>query len=121
MAKMDPEERIDVNEAIQHPYFKEYYPSVINEQACPFKVKMDMAAIETLSHEGLVQALINDVRGADEADFTTHSADVALTPGDSSSGNLESSCHGGNLKFNMQDIYIYIQNPEIKNVKAIIV
>lgn len=39
MAKMDPEERIDVNEAIQHPYFKEYYPSVINEQACPFKVK----------------------------------------------------------------------------------
>ncbi|VDM18060.1 unnamed protein product [Wuchereria bancrofti] len=23
MAKMDPEERIDVNEAIQHPYFKE--------------------------------------------------------------------------------------------------
>lgn len=47
---------------------------------------MDMAAIETLSHEGLVQALINDVRGADEADFTAHSADVALTPGDSSSG-----------------------------------
>lgn len=47
---------------------------------------MDMAAIETLSHEGLVQALINDVRGADEADFTTHAADVALTPGDSSSG-----------------------------------
>lgn len=40
MAKMDPEERIDVNEAIQHPYFKEYYPHVINEQSCPFKVKV---------------------------------------------------------------------------------
>ncbi|VDP18343.1 unnamed protein product [Onchocerca flexuosa] len=91
MARMDPEERIDVNEAIQHPYFKEYYSSAINEQACPFKVKMDMAAIETLSHEGLVQALINDVRGADEADFTTHAADVALTPGDSSSGISEGS------------------------------
>ncbi|KAM3726766.1 Mitogen-activated protein [Dirofilaria immitis] len=91
MARMDPEERIDVNEAIQHPYFKQCYSSVINEKACPFKVKMDMAAIETLSHEGLVQALISDVRGADETDFTTHSADVTLTPGDSSSGISEGS------------------------------
>ncbi|MCP9266270.1 Mitogen-activated protein kinase [Dirofilaria immitis] len=87
MARMDPEERIDVNEAIQHPYFKQCYSSVINEKP----VKMDMAAIETLSHEGLVQALISDVRGADETDFTTHSADVTLTPGDSSSGISEGS------------------------------
>lgn len=47
---------------------------------------MDMAAIETLSHEGLIQALLNDARGTDEADFTAQSADVALKPGDSSSG-----------------------------------
>lgn len=39
MVRMDPEERIDVNEAIQHSYFRECYPNIINEQACPFKVK----------------------------------------------------------------------------------
>lgn len=38
MVKMDPEERINVNEAIQHPYFKDYCLNVFNEQACPFKV-----------------------------------------------------------------------------------
>lgn len=50
------------------------------------QVKMDMAAIETLSHDGLVQALVSDVRGADEAEFATNSAEIALTSGDSSSG-----------------------------------
>lgn len=51
-----------------------------------FKVKMDMAAVETLSHDGLVQALINDVRGADEGEFTNSSTDIALGSSDSSSG-----------------------------------
>ena len=38
MAAMDPEDRIDVHEALDHPYFKEYYPHILPEQACPFKV-----------------------------------------------------------------------------------
>ena len=38
MATMDPEDRIDVHEAIAHPYFKEFYPNLPPEQACPFKV-----------------------------------------------------------------------------------
>uniref|UniRef100_A0A914S481 Uncharacterized protein n=1 Tax=Parascaris equorum TaxID=6256 RepID=A0A914S481_PAREQ len=39
MAAMDPEERISVDEAIHHPYFREYYPNVVTERACPFKVR----------------------------------------------------------------------------------
>uniref|UniRef100_A0A915C466 Protein kinase domain-containing protein n=2 Tax=Parascaris univalens TaxID=6257 RepID=A0A915C466_PARUN len=85
MAAMDPEERISVDEAIHHPYFREYYPNVVTERACPFKVKMDMAAIESLSHEGLVQALINDVRSADEEAFATSSSEASLASGVSSS------------------------------------
>lgn len=85
MAAMDPEDRIDVDEAIHHPYFHEYYPNVITERACPFKVKMDMAAIESLTHEGLIQALVNDVRSADEEEFAASSSEASLVSGASSS------------------------------------
>lgn len=50
-----------------------------------FKVKMDMAAIETLSHEGLIQALINDVRSADETNFSPNSSEVSLESATTSS------------------------------------
>lgn len=46
---------------------------------------MDMAAIESLSHEGLLQALINDVRSADEDAFATSSSEAPLASGVSSS------------------------------------
>lgn len=38
MAVMDPEDRIDVHQAINHNYFREYYPNFMAERACPFKV-----------------------------------------------------------------------------------
>lgn len=92
MVTMDPGERVDVDEAMEHAYFREYYPCAVSEKACPFKVKMDMAAIETLSHEELVQALIEDVRGADDDDeITTNNTDLAPMSGDSSSGISEGS------------------------------
>uniref|UniRef100_A0A0N5AZL1 Protein kinase domain-containing protein n=1 Tax=Syphacia muris TaxID=451379 RepID=A0A0N5AZL1_9BILA len=90
MATMDPEDRIDVHEAIEHPYFKEYYPNLPPEHSCPFKVKMDMAAIERLTHEGLIQALINDVRSPDETNFSNSSSEVSLT----SAATSSSKCSG---------------------------
>lgn len=60
MTRLDPYERISVDEALTHAYMHSFaYPS--NERTCPFKVKMDMAAIETLSHDELSDALACEV------------------------------------------------------------
>jgi serine/threonine protein kinase len=37
---MDADKRIDVNQAIYHPFFKSYWNNEINEGACPFKVRL---------------------------------------------------------------------------------
>uniref|UniRef100_A0A914WXF8 Protein kinase domain-containing protein n=1 Tax=Plectus sambesii TaxID=2011161 RepID=A0A914WXF8_9BILA len=60
MARLDPLERITVERALSHPYFRGFkYP--MNEKTCPFKVKMDMAAVESLSHEELNEFLASEV------------------------------------------------------------
>lgn len=39
---------------------------------------MDMAAIESLTHEELIQSLINDVRSADDEQFTSVSSESSI-------------------------------------------
>lgn len=39
---MDPDERIDVNEAMEHIYFRDYYQRAVSEKACPFKVIIEL-------------------------------------------------------------------------------
>lgn len=60
MARLDPLERITVERALAHPYLRGFkYPT--NEKTCPFKVKMDMAAVESLSHDELNEYLSAEV------------------------------------------------------------
>ncbi|KAF8355135.1 sma-5 [Pristionchus pacificus] len=65
LCKLDAEERLSVEQAIDHSFIKLYHPTKSSERACPFKVKMDMAAVENLSHPELTDALMADVRSAE--------------------------------------------------------
>jgi serine/threonine protein kinase len=69
LMKMDSKERFDVLEAIYHPFLKQFHSTRITEGACPFKVKMDMADVEHLSNDELIDAVINDIRCASDSDF----------------------------------------------------
>ncbi|GMT36677.1 hypothetical protein PFISCL1PPCAC_27974 [Pristionchus fissidentatus] len=77
LCKLDAEERLTVDEAIDHPFIKLYHPNKTSERACPFKVKMDMAAVENLNHSELTEALMADVRSAEREsgspEFESHS------------------------------------------------
>jgi len=87
---MDPMDRLSVQQAIDHPYLRQHYPSIGVERGCPFKVKMDMAAVESLSHEQLIAAMVADVRSADLRDMpddcsmTSSSNDDSITSTDPS-------------------------------------
>ncbi|CAJ0583836.1 unnamed protein product, partial [Mesorhabditis spiculigera] len=63
---VDADERLDVEEAIRHPFIAEYFPNIVAERSCPFKVKMDMAAVEHLSHTELAEVLMKDIRNAED-------------------------------------------------------
>ncbi|KJH47550.1 kinase domain protein [Dictyocaulus viviparus] len=72
---VDVEKRIDVRGALNHKYITESIsPEELRPQkTCPFKVKMDMAAVETLTHQELIQALDRDIRSADCSTYSPDS------------------------------------------------
>ncbi|VDK55508.1 unnamed protein product [Cylicostephanus goldi] len=72
---VDVDDRIDVHGALNHTYITQSIsPDELRAQkACPFKVKMDMAAVETLTHQELAEALNRDVRSADCSLYSVHS------------------------------------------------
>uniref|UniRef100_A0A7E4W2K0 Protein kinase domain-containing protein n=1 Tax=Panagrellus redivivus TaxID=6233 RepID=A0A7E4W2K0_PANRE len=69
LIKMDSTERYDVLEALYHPFLKQFHSTRITEGACPFKVKMDMADVEHLTNEQLIDAVIADIRSAADEDY----------------------------------------------------
>ncbi|KAI6238335.1 Protein kinase domain-containing protein [Aphelenchoides fujianensis] len=64
LARMDPNARLDVHQAINHVFFRPFIKHIPSEPACPFRVKMDMAAVESLNHAELVAMIEADVRSA---------------------------------------------------------
>ncbi|KAI6195692.1 hypothetical protein M3Y94_01017600 [Aphelenchoides besseyi] len=65
LARFDPDHRIDVHEAINHVFFRPFIKHIPSEPACPFRVKMDMAAVESLNHAELIAMIEADVRSAE--------------------------------------------------------
>ncbi|KAI1704022.1 protein kinase domain-containing protein [Ditylenchus destructor] len=65
LVRLDASERVDVHRAIHHSFLRPYVPVIPVERGCPFKVKMDMSAVEQLNHHQLAQMIANDVRCAD--------------------------------------------------------
>lgn len=62
--RVDPRERYTVEQALDSPLMKEVHvPTVLG--SCPFRVKNDMANIETMSASDLTYNLMKDVRSAD--------------------------------------------------------
>ncbi|KAJ1357288.1 hypothetical protein KIN20_015412 [Parelaphostrongylus tenuis] len=74
---VDVEDRIDVQGALNHTFITQCIsPEELRVQkACPFKVKMDMAAVETLTHQELTLALNTDVRCADYSTYSLSSGE----------------------------------------------
>ncbi|VDM77554.1 unnamed protein product [Strongylus vulgaris] len=72
---VDVDDRIDVHGALSHTYITQNIsPDELRAQkTCPFKVKMDMAAVETLTHQELTEALNRDVPSADCSLYSRHS------------------------------------------------
>ncbi|CAD5211738.1 unnamed protein product [Bursaphelenchus okinawaensis] len=68
LTQMTPHDRIDVHKAMTHRFFRPFVQNIPNEPTCPFKVKMDMAAVESLNHNELVKMLEKDVRSAESSD-----------------------------------------------------
>uniref|UniRef100_A0A914Y4Q0 Uncharacterized protein n=1 Tax=Panagrolaimus superbus TaxID=310955 RepID=A0A914Y4Q0_9BILA len=63
---MDPSDRMNVNESFEHIFIKTYFPKTTTERVCPFKVKLDMAAVEDIDHKQLINLIEADIRSADE-------------------------------------------------------
>ncbi|CAI4225530.1 unnamed protein product [Auanema sp. JU1783] len=61
LCEMDPSHRAKVDDTIHHPFIQQYKPGIKPQRTCPFKVKMDMAAVESMNHQELTQALNQDV------------------------------------------------------------
>ncbi|KAI6185012.1 Protein kinase domain-containing protein [Aphelenchoides bicaudatus] len=74
LARMDPNARLDIHQAIQHPFFRPFIKHIPAEPACPFRVKMDMAAVENLNHAELVAMIKEDVRSAELDNETTETS-----------------------------------------------
>uniref|UniRef100_A0A915DN42 Protein kinase domain-containing protein n=1 Tax=Ditylenchus dipsaci TaxID=166011 RepID=A0A915DN42_9BILA len=89
LVKLDATQRIDVHQAIYHPFLALYIPVIPVEKGCPFKVKMDMAAVEYLSHAELAAMIENDVRCADYNSVQPDSNDIRRCS--SSCGPMEES------------------------------
>jgi len=66
LVHMEPASRMDVNEALEHKFVRTFFPNISKEKVCPFKVKMDMAAVEDIEHKKLIEMIESDVRCADE-------------------------------------------------------
>uniref|UniRef100_A0A0K0CZE2 Protein kinase domain-containing protein n=1 Tax=Angiostrongylus cantonensis TaxID=6313 RepID=A0A0K0CZE2_ANGCA len=77
---VDAEHRIDVQGALNHIFITQSIsPEELRAQrACPFKVKMDMAAVETLTHQELTLALNSDVRSADSSTYSLSSGGALM-------------------------------------------
>ncbi|CAD5216089.1 unnamed protein product [Bursaphelenchus xylophilus] len=92
LTRMSPHDRTDVYGAMQHRFFRPFVQTIPNEPTCPFKVKMDMAAVESLSHSELISMLEEDVRSAEPSDPTEprqtrlRSDQMASSSGASSNG-----------------------------------
>uniref|UniRef100_A0A7E4UNJ3 Protein kinase domain-containing protein n=1 Tax=Panagrellus redivivus TaxID=6233 RepID=A0A7E4UNJ3_PANRE len=66
LTTMEAAARMDVDEAFEHAFLKSFFPTKTSEGVCPFKVKMDMAAVEDIDHKELISLIESDVRCADE-------------------------------------------------------
>uniref|UniRef100_A0A914Y1N8 Protein kinase domain-containing protein n=1 Tax=Panagrolaimus superbus TaxID=310955 RepID=A0A914Y1N8_9BILA len=66
LCQMDPSDRMNVNESFEHIFIKTYFPKTTTERVCPFKVKLDMAAVEDIDHKQLINLIEADIRSADE-------------------------------------------------------
>uniref|UniRef100_A0A0K0DSY8 Protein kinase domain-containing protein n=1 Tax=Strongyloides stercoralis TaxID=6248 RepID=A0A0K0DSY8_STRER len=64
----DQEERYNVFQAIEHEFLFQFNKNMEVESTCPFKTKMDMAAVESLTHQELLEAILNDIKSADGID-----------------------------------------------------
>ncbi|KAK0397721.1 hypothetical protein QR680_002238 [Steinernema hermaphroditum] len=95
LIQLDADERIDVNQAISHSFFNDYEDRQQSEGACPFRVKMDMAAVESMSHEQLTDALINDVRSASTFDEIISTRHKQSSSGDSIDPSNTPSSYSG--------------------------
>uniref|UniRef100_A0A8R1E085 Protein kinase domain-containing protein n=1 Tax=Caenorhabditis japonica TaxID=281687 RepID=A0A8R1E085_CAEJA len=62
----DAEKRINIQNALRHPYVERMIERQPPQAKCPFKVKRDMMQVEDLSHEALIDTLRRDVRSAEE-------------------------------------------------------
>ncbi|CAD6185422.1 unnamed protein product [Caenorhabditis auriculariae] len=64
---IDPDNRMDINEALTHPFIQDYFPQIPNQPTCPFRVKNDMKNVEVLKHHQLTAALCKDVKSAENS------------------------------------------------------
>jgi|UniRef100_A0AC35FXY4 serine/threonine protein kinase len=69
LCQMDPSIRMNVNESFEHIFIKTYFPKTTTERVCPFKVKLDMFAVESIDHKQLIHLIENDIRCADEEEI----------------------------------------------------
>lgn len=96
LAQMDPASRMNVNEAFEHTFMKTYFPQVTTERVCPFKVKLDMAAVEDIDHKELVQLIESDVRCVDEpqGSKSDETQEIATSIEDEDDSNHKTSTSG---------------------------
>uniref|UniRef100_A0A914WJJ6 Protein kinase domain-containing protein n=1 Tax=Plectus sambesii TaxID=2011161 RepID=A0A914WJJ6_9BILA len=60
MVQLNPWERVNAEMALNHPYLRNVKRHD-DEKICPFKVKMDMAAVDNMSHEELIETLSSEL------------------------------------------------------------
>ncbi|CAI2357659.1 unnamed protein product [Caenorhabditis sp. 36 PRJEB53466] len=69
----DAEKRMNIRDALRHPYIENRMQRQPAQAVCPFKVKSDMIQVEDLSHPQLIETLQQDVRSADNTYKEIHS------------------------------------------------
>uniref|UniRef100_A0A914E9S4 Protein kinase domain-containing protein n=1 Tax=Acrobeloides nanus TaxID=290746 RepID=A0A914E9S4_9BILA len=113
MLNMNPYQRIDIHRTLQHEFIRSYFPIVTTEPVCPFKVKMDMAAVESLSHEQLVELILKDARAADDEVLSLNDG-LQTASGESTASYMSEGSVSGCQTEN-SEIYFNNDNPNEQN------
>ncbi|CAJ55250.1 Mitogen-activated protein kinase sma-5 [Caenorhabditis elegans] len=61
----DAQKRINIQDALLHPYIQRVIPAEAPQKKCPFRVKKDMMQVEDLNHQELISMMKQDVRSAE--------------------------------------------------------
>uniref|UniRef100_A0A0N4ZCL9 Protein kinase domain-containing protein n=1 Tax=Parastrongyloides trichosuri TaxID=131310 RepID=A0A0N4ZCL9_PARTI len=93
----DQDERYNVFQAIEHQFLSEFNKNMEAEATCPFKTKMDMAAVESLNHQELLEAILNDVKSGDYCDDDEQSVELSDVCNDNKKNNNLSTSNSSDL------------------------